>query len=291
MRGGAQSHLIQASDDHYYVVKFRNNPQHRRILVNELIAAEILKYLQIAAPPSELVQISADFLRDHPEVHIQLGSQHIQPDTGWAFGSRYPGDPNLTAVYDFVPDTLLGQVENRLDFLAALVFDKWAGNADGRQSIFFRAQLQEWVPQLKPKPRKMGFVALMIDHGFIFNGPHWNFVESAVQGVYPRRSVYESVVGLESFEPWLTRVREFLVWHLGFWHRYAPRRADGSYPEMQRRETWTPRSPLESLLARSDDAAHAFIAEALIREEALEPALVPPSHAPREIDDDKAEAG
>src|SRR5215831_2660872 len=89
----------------------------------------------------------------------------------------------------------------------------------------------------------------------------------------------------------VTRVREFLVWHLGFWHRYAPRRADGSYPEMQRRETWTPRSPLEALLARSDDAAHAFIAEALIREEALEPALVPPSHAPREIDDDKAEAG
>ena len=35
MRGGANSHLMLAGND-YYVVKFRNNPQHPRILVNEL---------------------------------------------------------------------------------------------------------------------------------------------------------------------------------------------------------------------------------------------------------------
>jgi hypothetical protein len=60
---------------------------------------------------------------------------------------------------------------------------------------------------------------------------------------------------------------------------------------MQRRESWTPRSPLEALLARSDEAAHAFIADALIREEAIDPTSAPPPDAPREIDDDKAEAG
>jgi len=35
MRGGAQSQLMRCSDENYYVVKFQNNPQHRRILVNE----------------------------------------------------------------------------------------------------------------------------------------------------------------------------------------------------------------------------------------------------------------
>jgi hypothetical protein len=35
MRGGAQSHLMRCSDDNYYVVKFQNNLQHRRILVND----------------------------------------------------------------------------------------------------------------------------------------------------------------------------------------------------------------------------------------------------------------
>jgi hypothetical protein len=47
MRGGAQAHLLEAEDGRYYVVKFVNNPQHRRILVNELIASEFLQYLQI----------------------------------------------------------------------------------------------------------------------------------------------------------------------------------------------------------------------------------------------------
>jgi len=202
MRGGAQSHLLEASDGHHYVVKFRNNPQHRRILVNELIASEILAYLHIAAPHCELVQIPEGFLRDNPEVHIQLGSRTMPPDPGWAFGSRHPGDPNFVAIYDFVPDSLLAQIHNLSQFLAILVFDKWTGNADGRQAIFYRAQLQE-------SPRKMGFVALMIDHGFIFNGPHWNFTESALQGLYPRRMVYEAVKSLDDFEPWLERVRYF----------------------------------------------------------------------------------
>jgi hypothetical protein len=31
MRGGAQSHLMRCGDGHYYVVKFQNNPPHRRI--------------------------------------------------------------------------------------------------------------------------------------------------------------------------------------------------------------------------------------------------------------------
>jgi hypothetical protein len=39
MRGGAQAHLIEADDGHFYVVKFRNNPQGRRILVNEWFGA------------------------------------------------------------------------------------------------------------------------------------------------------------------------------------------------------------------------------------------------------------
>jgi len=209
MRGGAQSHLIQASDGYHYVVKFRNNPQHRRILVNELIAAEILAYLQISTPPSELILVPEEFLRENPEASIQLGTQIIPPDAGWAFGSRHPGNPETTAIYDFVPDSLLSQVQNLPEFLSILAFDKWTGNADGRQSIFFRAQLKDWIPRTKAGPKKMGFVALMIDHGFIFNGPHWNFTESALQGLYSRRIVYDQVTSLADFQPCLDRIQRF----------------------------------------------------------------------------------
>ena len=41
MRGGAQSHLMLASDGNLYVVKFRNNPQHIRVLANELLATRL----------------------------------------------------------------------------------------------------------------------------------------------------------------------------------------------------------------------------------------------------------
>ena len=87
------------------------------------------------------------------------------------------------------------------------------------------------------------------------------------------------------------RIREFLLWHLGFWCRYAPRRADGTYPAMQRRESWTPRSPLEALLARSDAPAHQYLADRLLSEEPIEVDAAPEPAAAREIDDDKAEAG
>ena len=89
----------------------------------------------------------------------------------------------------------------------------------------------------------------------------------------------------------VARVREFLLWHLGFWCRYAPRRADGTYPAMQRREAWTPRSPLEALLARADAPAHAFLADRLLAEDAIDPAAAPEPSVPQDIDDDKAEAG
>jgi len=64
-----------------------------------------------------------------------------------------------------------------------------------------------------------------------------------------------------------TRLREFLRWHVGFWCRYAPRRPDGTYPSMQQREAaWSPRSPLEALLARSDDAALDYVTDELLRQ-------------------------
>jgi hypothetical protein len=114
------------------------------------------------------------------------------------------------AVYDFVPDTLLPKVRNLADFLGALVFDKWVSNADGRQAVFFRARLKEWLPGAAHEPAlTMGFIALMIDQGFAFNGPEWSFTDSPVQGLYARKLVYDRVASLDQFEPWLERVTHF----------------------------------------------------------------------------------
>ena len=91
MRGGAQAHLLEAEDGNWYVVKFRNNPQHHRVLVNELLAATFLDYLKITAPQSAVIQVTAQFLAANPEVQLQVGTSRIAVEPGWHFGSRYPG--------------------------------------------------------------------------------------------------------------------------------------------------------------------------------------------------------
>ena len=209
MRGGAQAHLIEAADGHCYVVKFSNNPQHRRILVNEWIAAVFLRYLEIATPEPAIIRVTPEFLAENPEADFQLGSSRQPIEPGWHYGSRFPGHPARLVVYDFLPETLLPAVENRADFLGTLAFDQWMGNADSRQAIFFRARLREWLPAFEAHPQRLGFVAQMIDHGFIFDGPNWRLHDSPLQGLYFRPRVYQDVHGLDDFQPWLDRIAHF----------------------------------------------------------------------------------
>jgi hypothetical protein len=205
MRGGAQSHLVEAEDGACYVVKLRNNPQHPRVLINEAVGSVFLRYLRISAPEVALICLTPEFLRGSPELSIQLGSRSTPAAPGWHFGSQYPGDPATTAVYDFLPDALLCGVANLRDFLGALVFDKWVSNADGRQAVFFRRMVKRRSGDT-PSP---AFLAWMIDQGFAFNGPHWDFPESPVQGLYHRPLVYDAVTGFDDFQPWLDQVVNF----------------------------------------------------------------------------------
>lgn len=207
MRGGTQAHLMECEDGHFYVVKFHNNPQHRRILLNEWIASSFLRYLKISTPCVAEVQLSPEFLAQNTNIYIQLGSRRVAIEPGWHFGSRYPGDPAKVMVYDFIPDPLLEKVVNLNEFLGVLCFDKWIGNADARQAIFFRLQFQQCCTDQRPLHR--GFIAQMMDHGYSFGGPHWCYLDSPLQGLYCRPKVYRGVRSLEDFEPWLERIVHF----------------------------------------------------------------------------------
>ena len=81
----------------------------------------------------------------------------------------------------------------------------------------------------------------------------------------PRREETDEPVPLDEYGR--QRLREFLRWHVGFWCRYVPRRADGTWPSMQQRESdFVPRSPLEALLARHDDAALDYVTDELLND-------------------------
>ena len=195
MRGGAQSHLMRCDDGHYYVVKFQNNPQGGRILANEMLAGRLALALGLPVTEPEVVEVS-DWLVEHsPDMYLQIGNDRVRCASGLQFGSPFPCDPLRTPVYDFLPDTLLEDVQNRDRFAGILVFDKWTCNCDSRQLVFHRTGTES-----------SQYAATMIDQGYCFHAAEWDFPDAPLRGLYGRPGVYTEIAGLESFEPFLKRL-------------------------------------------------------------------------------------
>jgi tRNA-dihydrouridine synthase 3 len=99
---------------------------------------------------------------------------------------------------------------------------------------------------------------------------YWDITAEERLAIYRRyvelaRAHWTSPTGTDLDDYGRTRLREFLRWHVGFWCRYVPRRSDGTWPSMQQRESsFTPRSDLEALLARTDDSAIDYVTDQLL---------------------------
>ena len=96
-----------------------------------------------------------------------------------------------------------------------------------------------------------------------------------------RIAIYRRYVALAR-EHWgdddygLERVRQFTRWHVDFWHRYAPRHADGTFPSIQVRETERHfASPLDAFLARPDTPALEYLADCLTHQREIDVAAAP----------------
>ena len=214
MRGGAQSHLMRCSDGHHYVVKFQNNPQHRRILVNELLGTRLAARLGLPVTPVAIVHVTEELIRLTPELCMEMPRARVPCQPGPQFGSRYPGDPRRLTLHDFLPDEQLRGVENIHDFAGMLVFDKWTCNTNGRQTIFFREERHrrttpgEGAENEEQPSEERDYRTAMIDQGFCFNAGEWNYPDAPLRGLYARNRVYEGVIGMESFAPWTERVEK-----------------------------------------------------------------------------------
>jgi hypothetical protein len=198
MRGGAQSQLMLGADGNLWVVKFKNNPQHLRVLANELIATRIAEAVGISVPKSDVVEVSEWLIENSSEMMVDLGrGLRERCASGLQFGSRFVGGLMPGQVVDYLPEPQMDEVRNLSEFAGMLVVDKWTGNCNGRQAVFER----------KPKERK--YRATFIDQGYCFNAGEWTFPDAPLRGVFARNQVYARVRGWRSFEPWLDRVEAF----------------------------------------------------------------------------------
>ena len=135
MRGGAQAHLMRAEDGHFYVVKFQNNPQHVRVLANELLATRLAERIGLPVPVPEIIEVSRWIVENTPELNLQCAGQTLQCAPGLQFGSRYVVDPLDGEIFDYLPESMLERLRNMETFAPMLALDKWTGNANGAGSL------------------------------------------------------------------------------------------------------------------------------------------------------------
>jgi hypothetical protein len=198
MRGGAQSQLMLGADGHLWVVKFQNNPQHRRVLANELIATRLAEAIGLSVPKSDVVEVSDWLIRNSPGMVLEFGKGVRELcSAGLQFGSQFVGGLMPGQVVDYLPEPQMEEVRNLAEFGGILALDKWTGNCNGRQAVFER------------RPRERKYRAVFIDQGYCFNAGEWSFPDSPLRGVFPRNQVYSRVTGWSSFEPWLSRIERF----------------------------------------------------------------------------------
>src|SRR5215469_17921182 len=197
MRGGAQSQLMLGADGQLWVVKFQNNPQHRRVLANELIATRLAEAIGLTVPKSDVVEVSDWLIRNSPGMVVELGRGVRELcAAGLQFGSQFVGGLMPGQVVDYLPEPQMEEVRNLSEFAGILALDKWTGNCNGRQAVFER------------RPRERKYRAVFIDQGYCFNAGEWSFPDSPLRGVFPRNQVYGRVTGWSNFEPWLSRIEK-----------------------------------------------------------------------------------
>ena len=210
MRGGCQAHLLETDTGRRYVVKFSNNPQGRRTLLNEWLGHRVTEYLGIRSSGIAVVRCTQSFLDANPDVYIECAGFRARPLPGLHFGSLYPDTPKEVVIYDIFPSKLMGKVLNLGDFVGMLAVDKWLGNADARQAIFHLAPDDGCqVKRAAEDSTSRRYLATMIDFGQIFNGEHWAFVDSPLLGFYRDPGVYAGMDYQRDVDPWIVKVRQF----------------------------------------------------------------------------------
>jgi hypothetical protein len=196
MRGGSQAHLLRASDGGFYVTKFSNNPQHIRVLANEMLASRLGRWLGLPMPEMAVIEVSDWLIENTPELCFDSAGLKAKCNSGRQVGSRYPCDPLEGVLFDYLPEGLLTRVRNVADFARVLVLDKWTANCDGRQAVFNK------------KAKQRLYTATFIDQGYCFNAGEWDFPDTPLRGVYARNCVYAGVTGWDAFEPALTKAEQ-----------------------------------------------------------------------------------
>jgi hypothetical protein len=190
---------MQASDDGLYAVKFQNNPFSARALASEFLATRLGFWLGLPMPQVEVIEVP-DWLINRELLRIEIHDRQrlVRCASGRQLALRY-----VSHVLEPLPEGVLKNVTNRLDFIRVLPFDKWTANCDKRQAVF-------------TKHKKRHYHAVFIDQHNCFNAGRWTFPDFPHHTTYDHK-VYSEVTDWSWFEPILSRIKKitrFDLWKI-----------------------------------------------------------------------------
>ena len=192
VRGGSQARIMLADDGKKYVTKFMGNPQCTRVLANDYMACRLARMVGLSVPEPVIILLDEKTIFEQ-QITFTLAGRPVAARPGLQFGSALV----TGEVLDWLPGTMLGRVRNLREFAGLLAFDKWTGNADGRQVVFHKNM------------RERKYTASFIDFGYCFNAGEWSFPDAPLRGVYGLNDVYERIQSWNDFDPWLSRIESF----------------------------------------------------------------------------------
>jgi hypothetical protein len=146
----------------------------------------------LSVPEPVVIQVDEKTIQEQ-QITFNLAGRAVTARPGLQFGSAVV----TGEVWDWPSGSMLGRVRNLREFAGLLAFDKWTGNADGRQVVFHKAM------------RERKYTASFIDFGYCFNAGEWSFPDAPLRGVYGINDVYRGVESWQDFGPWLQRIEMF----------------------------------------------------------------------------------
>jgi len=217
LRGGSQARIMLADDGERYVVKFQGNPQCTRVLANDYLACRMARMIGLSVPEPVVIQVDEKTIQEQ-QIVFNLAGRAVAARSGLQFGSEVV----TGEVWDWPSGSMLGRVRNLREFAGLLAFDKWTGNADGRQVVFHKEM------------RERKYTASFIDFGYCFNAGEWTFHDAPLRGVYGLNDVYERIESWDDFAPWLQRIEVFPEQRLRSIANEIPCEWYGEQDELQR---------------------------------------------------------
>lgn len=167
LKGGTRPEIWKGKDGNYYVVKFTDNPQGVRSVINELFASQIGRAIGLPIPEGVVAYLTSGGHTEWPDGCLPRRDSQLQSRAtqGEHFGSLIPYDFATSCAFDYCPSKLTPRIKWLRDMVGCWVFDVWTCNADSTQFLFHtygRKALRLWK----------------IDHGAAFGGIKWALRDS-----------------------------------------------------------------------------------------------------------------